>query len=60
MVSVTISPEYQISIPQDVRDKLDMQPGQKLEILVYDGQTHLVPVIPIQSLFGIFKGAEIP
>ena len=60
MASVTISPEYQVSIPPEVREKLNIQPGQKLEILVYDGQMHFVPVVPVESLFGIFKGFEIP
>ena len=59
MASVTISPEYQISIPPEVREKLHIEPGQKLEILVYDGQMHFVPIVPIESLFGLFKGAEI-
>jgi len=60
MASVTISPEYQISIPPEVREKLHIQPGQRLEILVYDGQMHFVPIVPIESLFGLFKDAEIP
>ena len=35
-------------------------PGQTLEILIYNGQMHFVPVEPIGSLYGLFKDAEIP
>lgn len=60
MTTVTVSPEYQVSIPPDARKQLNILPGQKLEILVYDGQMHFVPVEPVQALYGIFKDAEIP
>lgn len=51
-MSVTVSSEYQITIPPEMREQL--------EILIYDGQLHCMPVEPIESLYGIFKGAEIP
>lgn len=56
MSTVIVSPDYQVSIPPEAREKLDIHPGQQLEILVYDGQMHFVPVMPVESLRGILKG----
>ena len=60
MEAVTLSPKYQIVIPQAVREKLQLKVGQKFQVLAYDGRIELVPVMPIQSLRGILKGADIP
>lgn len=57
-MSVTVSPDYQITIPLEAREQLNIQPGQKLEILIYDGQLHCVPVEPIASLRGILRGCS--
>ena len=60
MESVTLSPKYQIVIPQAVREKLQLKAGQKFQVLAYDGRIELVPVMPIQSLRGILKGVSVP
>jgi len=59
-MSVTVSPDYQITIPPEVREQFNIQPGQKLEFLIYDGQMHIAPVEPIASLRGILKGCAEP
>ncbi|MGZ8217814.1 AbrB/MazE/SpoVT family DNA-binding domain-containing protein [Methylomagnum sp.] len=59
-MSVTVSSDYQITIPPEARQQLNIQPGQMLEILVYDGQMHILPVEPIESLRGILKGCTEP
>ena len=60
MEAVTLSPKYQIVIPQAVREKLQLKAGQKFQVLAYDGRIELVPVMPIQSLRGILKGVNVP
>ncbi len=60
MEAVTLSPKYQIVIPQAVREKLQLKAGQKFQVLTYDGRIELVPVMPIQSLRGILKGVNVP
>lgn len=58
MNSVTISPKYQIVIPKRVRESLHLRPGQKLRAVVYRGQIHLIPVVPLRQIEGIFKGID--
>ena len=33
MTTVTVSPNYQVVIPKEIRQKLKLKPGQKLQIV---------------------------
>ena len=56
MAAVTISPKYQVVIPKEIREKLGLSPGQKVEIIMYDGRIELIPVRPIKTMRGFLKG----
>ena len=56
MSTVTISSKYQIVIPKSIRDKSDLYPGQKVEVINYDGRIEIIPIRNIKSLRGIAKG----
>jgi AbrB family looped-hinge helix DNA binding protein len=56
MTAVAVSPKYQVVIPKDVRRQVSIKPGQKFEVIVFQGHIELVPVIPIRKLRGIAKG----
>jgi AbrB family looped-hinge helix DNA binding protein len=56
MTAVAVSPKYQVVIPKDVRHQISVTPGQKFEVVVFDGMIHLVPLVPIAKLRGFLKG----
>ena len=56
MQSVTVSPKYQIVIPRPVRDKLHLQPGQKVQVVEYDGRIEIIPERDITELRGFLAG----
>jgi AbrB family looped-hinge helix DNA binding protein len=56
MHAVTVSPKYQVVIPRAVRDNLHLRPGQKLQVVEYDGRIELVPDRPVKELRGFLKG----
>lgn len=58
MPIVTVSPKYQVVIPKEVRSKLRLAPGQKLNVLLIDGRIELIPVRPIQELRGFARGID--
>lgn len=58
MATVTVSPKYQIVIPKDVRDRLVMAPGDKVEVIQLDGRIELMPVRSAKSLKGFLKGRK--
>ncbi len=56
MDSVTVSPKFQIVIPKRVRERLSIQPGQKVQVIVYDGRIELIPIMPIEKALGFLEG----
>ena len=58
IATATLSSKYQISIPKEVRDSLNLKPGQKLAFLCIGKSVKLVPQTRIEDLFGIGKGAD--
>jgi AbrB family looped-hinge helix DNA binding protein len=58
MSIATLSSKYQISIPKDVREALDLRPGQRIAFLRSGSTLKLVPVPDIEDLFGIARGAD--
>ena len=58
MAAVTISPKYQVVIPKDIREKLHLSPGQKVEAVAYEGRIELIPVTPVKKMRGFLKGLD--
>lgn len=58
MTSVTVSEKYQIVIPKSAREALHLKPGQKVEVLVYEGRLEFVPVRDLKSVRGFLKGID--
>lgn len=52
MAVVIVSSGYRVVIPKDVREKLGIRSGQKLEAFAVRGRIEYVPVQPIESLRG--------
>jgi len=53
---VTVSSKFQIVIPLDVREKMNLKPGQKVIVIEKDGVVHLIPEKPLKDLRGFVKG----
>lgn len=58
MDTVTISPKFQVVIPQRVREALRLKPGQKVQVISYEGRIELIPVEPIRRGRGFLKGID--
>jgi len=58
MSTVTISPKYQVVIPQKVREALGLKPGQKVEVLQLGDCIEIVPLRPMKRLRGSLKGID--
>ncbi len=56
--TVTVSSKYQVVIPKDVRDRLRIRPGQKVEAFAVGGMVELVPVRHISEMRGFLKGMD--
>jgi len=58
MGTVTISPKFQVVIPKEIREKLGLRPGQKVQAIVYQGRIELIPIQPIRNLRGYLQGID--
>ena len=58
MDTVTISPEFQIVIPQTVREALRLIPGEKMRVLQFDNRIELIRVSTQQKACGMLEGMD--
>ena len=58
MESVKVSPKYQIVIPREVRESMNIRPGEMMQVFAFDDRIEIVPVRPIKQLRGRFKGID--
>jgi len=58
VTTVTISPKFQVVIPKEVRQKLGLRAGQKVQTIVFEDRIELIPVKPIKKMRGFLKGID--
>jgi AbrB family looped-hinge helix DNA binding protein len=58
MSKVTISPKFQVVIPKEIREKLGLSPGQRVEAIAYEDRIELIPLRPIRRMRGFLKGID--
>ncbi len=58
MTVVTISARYQVVIPKDVREQLELTPGQRMQALPFKGRVELIPLEPIEAARGFVRGID--
>jgi AbrB family looped-hinge helix DNA binding protein len=58
VATVTISPKFQVVIPKEVRERLGLTPGQKVQTIVFDDRIELIPVRPVKKMRGFLKGID--
>jgi AbrB family looped-hinge helix DNA binding protein len=56
MAVVTVSPKFQVVIPQHIREALGLKAGQKVEALQYLDRVEFIPVRPLNTMRGFLKG----
>jgi len=58
MLSVTVSPKYQVVIPKEVRESMGIISGQKIQMLTYRNRIELIPIRAMKNLKGLLKGID--
>ena len=58
MEMVTVSPKYQVVIPSQVRKVLGVEPGHKIQVLLYDNRIEMIPIKPVKEARGFLRGID--
>lgn len=58
METITISPKFQVVIPKNIRERLKLRAGQKIQAMLYHDRIELVPVRPARKMKGFLKGID--
>ena len=58
MSVVTVSPKFQVVIPQEIREAMGLEPGQKVQALQYLDRIEFIPVKPLKALRGFLRGID--
>jgi AbrB family looped-hinge helix DNA binding protein len=56
MLVVTVSPKYQVVIPKTIREAFNLRPGQRMQVVEYEGRIELIPERDLKELRGFLKG----
>lgn len=58
MAVVTISPKFQVVIPREIREQLDLEPGQKVQAFAFGNRIEFVPLRKAKALRGFLRGID--
>ena len=58
MAVVTVSPKFQVVIPQAIREAMGLEPGQKVLAIQYIDRIEFIPVRPLKAMRGFLKGID--
>jgi AbrB family looped-hinge helix DNA binding protein len=58
MEAVRISPKFQVVIPREVREKLQLVPGQKMQVVAYGNRIELIPERNLSEMRGFLRGID--
>ena len=58
METVTVSSDFQVELPREARESLGIQPGQKIQVLLYNDRIEFIPVKPLRQMRGFLKGID--
>ena len=58
MDTSTVSTKFQVVIPLRVRRALGIRPGQKVQVIPYQGRIELIPLEPMKKARGFLKGID--
>lgn len=58
MVTLIISPKFQVVIPKAIRELLGLRPGQKVQAIAYEDRIELIPMRRLKDMRGFLRGID--
>ncbi|HSF32043.1 MAG TPA: AbrB/MazE/SpoVT family DNA-binding domain-containing protein [Candidatus Tectomicrobia bacterium] len=58
METAIVSPDFQVAIPPAIREALGIQPGQRVQVILYQNRIELLPLRAVREMRGFLKGID--
>jgi len=58
METAIVSPEFHVAIPQAIREAFGLQPGQKVQVMLYQSRIELISVRAVREMRRFLKGID--
>ncbi|MBZ5515383.1 MAG: AbrB/MazE/SpoVT family DNA-binding domain-containing protein [Acidobacteriia bacterium] len=58
METVKVSPKFQVVIPRRLRERLDIRPGQRVQVFLYEDRLVFIPLRSMKKMRGFLKGID--
>ena len=55
MITITVSPKFQVVIPKEIRKRLNLKPGQKLQVIQLGDRIEYIILKDIKDARGFLK-----
>lgn len=58
MQTITISPKFQVVIPQRVRESMGLRSGEKAHVISFRNRIEIIPLRDVKKLRGYLNGID--
>ncbi|MBM3901667.1 MAG: AbrB/MazE/SpoVT family DNA-binding domain-containing protein [Verrucomicrobia bacterium] len=58
METVTISPKFEVVIPQRIREAMGLRSGEKAKVVSFRNRIEIIPLREVRNLRGYLKGID--
>jgi len=58
MQTITISPKFQVVIPQRVRESMGLRSGEKAHVISFRNRIEIIPLRDVRKLRGYLNGID--
>jgi AbrB family looped-hinge helix DNA binding protein len=55
MLTAKVSPKFQVAIPKEIREQMDIKAGTKVHMVPYQNRIEFIPIRPMKSMRGFIK-----
>ncbi len=56
--TVVVSSRFRVVIPREVRESMDLRPGSRLQVFLYENRIELIPLKNLKDLRGFIKDID--
>ncbi len=58
MATVTVSPKFQVVIPKEIRESMNLQAGESLQVIQIGQRIEMIRVKSLSTMKGFLKGMD--